>query len=97
MKFEWDEQKNERNIRKHGLDFADAAEIFDLPMLVAADKREHYAEDRFIGIGFLKRRVVVIVFALPDDDIIRVISVRKALRHERERFEQFLKNELGAG
>ena len=35
MKFEWDENKNELNIEKHGLDFEDAAEIFDSPMLIA--------------------------------------------------------------
>ena len=95
MKFEWDEQKNRTNIQKHGFDFADAHEIFDLPMLVAPDPREDYGEVRFIGVGFLRQRVVVIVFAEPEDDTIRVISLRKAFKHERERFAGFLKNDLG--
>ena len=96
MKFEWDEKKNKQNVSKHGFDFADAWEIFELPMLVAADSRRAYGDDRFIGIGFLRQRVVVIVFAQHDDDTIRIISLRKALKHEREKFGEFLRNELGA-
>ena len=53
MQFEWDEQKNQDNIGKHGLDFADAWEIFTAPMLTALDDREDYGEDRWIGIGLL--------------------------------------------
>lgn len=60
MRFEWDEQKNKINIRKHGFDFADAWEIFEAPMLTALDTGEDYNEDRWIGIGFLKERIVVI-------------------------------------
>ncbi|HBB98564.1 MAG TPA: hypothetical protein DC054_24540 [Blastocatellia bacterium] len=97
MKCEWDAQKNRTNIAKHGFDFSDAAEIFDLPMLVAPDTREDYAEQRFVGIGFLRQRIIVVVYAQQDDDTIRTISLRKALRHERERFGQFLRDELGAG
>ena len=47
------------------------------------------------GIGFLRERVIVIVFVERADDTIRIISLRKALKHERERFEEFLRNELG--
>ena len=97
MNFEWDEEKNSENIQKHGLDFADAGEIFDAPMLTSLDTRENYGEDRFIGIGFLRNFIVVVVYAEPVEETIRVISLRKALKHERERFEAALKNELGAG
>jgi len=96
VKFEWDERKNEENIRKHGFDFADAHLIFDLPMLRAIDRRYSYEEDRYVGIGFLKLRVVVVVFVERDNDTIRIISLRKALKHERERFGKFLQDELGA-
>ena len=44
MNFEWDEEKNKENIRKHELDFADAWEIFDALMLTALDTREDYGE-----------------------------------------------------
>jgi len=97
VEFEWDEDKNQANIRKHGFDFANAWEIFELPVLAALDVRANYGEDRFIGIGFIGGRVVVIVYAEPDENTIRIISLRKALKHERERFEEFLRNELGEG
>ena len=96
MKFEWDEEKNKTNIRKHGLDFADAPEIFDGPMLVRLDTRQDYGEDRWIGIGFLRNRVVVVVYVERDDgETIRIISLRKALKYERKQFEQELANRLG--
>lgn len=89
MRFEWDEAKNEENIRKHGLDFADAPDIFDSPMFVREDDREHYGEDRWIGVGTLHGRVVVVVFTeRADGEITRIISLRKALRHERETYEK---------
>jgi uncharacterized protein len=97
VRFVWDAPKNDTNVRKHGLDFADAPRIFDGPMPVARDDREDYSEDRWIGIGFLAMRAVVVVFSEPDAGTIRVISLRKASRHERERFEQHLADRLGAG
>ncbi|HEX8370969.1 MAG TPA: BrnT family toxin, partial [Pyrinomonadaceae bacterium] len=69
-------------------------QIFEAPMLVDMDKREDYDETRFIGVGFLKNIIVVIVFTEPDAERIRVISLRKALKYERERFEEFIRNEL---
>jgi uncharacterized protein len=50
---------------KHALDFANAWQIFDAPMVVDIDNRENYGEIRFIGFGFLKNFVVVIVSANP--------------------------------
>lgn len=95
MKCEWDEAKNEANIRTHGLDFADATALFDAPMLTVLDTRKDYGEARYIGIGFLKNFVAVIVYTKLNDDVIRISSLRKALKHERERFEKTLQNELG--
>jgi uncharacterized DUF497 family protein len=96
VNFEWDEEKNQENTLKHGLDFADAWEIFDAPMITALDTREDYGEDRWIGVGFLKNFVVVVVYT-ESDEVIRLISLRKALKHERTRFEEALKDELGEG
>ena len=53
MKAYWDEAKNKENIRKHGFDFADAAEIFNSPMLAQMDLRKDCGEFRLVGIGFL--------------------------------------------
>ncbi|MEH1925740.1 BrnT family toxin [Nostoc sp.] len=95
MKFEWDQQKNEVNIVKHELDFADAYRIFRLPLRISLDDRQDYGEDRLIGLGMLDGRIVVVVFTELDEETIRIISLRKALPYERKRYEQYLKNELG--
>lgn len=95
MKFEWDERKNQSNLIKHGFDFADASRIFNSPMLIEFDDREDYGEDRWIGIGLLSGRVVVVVYTELEEETVRIISLRKALTHERRRYEQYLQNRLG--
>lgn len=62
MRFEWDEAKREDNIRRHRLDFADVAPVFDGLLLAALDDREDYGETRWCGLGLLGGRVVVVVF-----------------------------------
>ena len=96
MQFEWDEQKNRINIHKHGLDFADAWEIFTMSMFTALDDREDYGEDRWTAIGMIKSRIVVIVYTELDQDTIRIISLRKALSYERKQYEKILRDRLGA-
>jgi uncharacterized DUF497 family protein len=66
-------------------------------MLTALDTKEDYGEDRFIGIGFLKNFVAVVVYTEPQVETIRIISLRKALKHEREKFEQGLRDQLAKG
>lgn len=97
MHFEWDERKRQANIRKHGLDFQDACRMFQLPMLVALDDREDYSEERWIGVGVLNTRVVVVVYTERNGDTIRIISLMKATSHERIKYEQLLRDQLGAG
>jgi len=94
VNFEWDDDKNRENIRKHELDFADAHQIFDAPMLTRIDKRENYGEERFVGIGFLRNFIVVIVYTEPRGETIRVVFLRKALKYERENFERSIRNKL---
>ncbi|CAN7575349.1 BrnA antitoxin family protein [Caballeronia sp. LjRoot29] len=60
MKFEWDEAKNRSNIRKHGIDFTDAVEIFKHTALTAADGREDFGEDRWIAFGWMQLIVAVV-------------------------------------
>ena len=88
MNFEWDEDKNQANIRKHGLDFCDAWQIFQAPLVTDLDLRTDYGEDRWIGIGLLGSRTVVVTFTVRGAETRRIISLRKALRHEREKFEE---------
>ena len=58
-------------------------------MLVQLDTRQDYGEERWIGMGFIQNRVVVVVYSERDNgETIRIISLRKALKYERKRFEE---------
>jgi uncharacterized DUF497 family protein len=95
MQFQWDEEKNKSNQAKHGFDFVDAYRVFESYLLEEIDQREDYGEVRVKGTGVLDGRIVVIVFSEPDEETIRVISLRKALTHERKQYERELKDRLG--
>jgi uncharacterized protein len=88
VQFEWDDEKNEVNIRKHGIDFADVHIMFHAPMLVDIDDRHVYGEERWIGIGPFYMIIAVIVYTERGDDTIRIISARKATKYEQQRYEQ---------
>jgi uncharacterized protein len=94
-RFEWDETKNRSNIRKHGLDFADAVEMFNGPMFVRPDSREDYGEPRWIGSGMINGRLVFTAFTQRSGNTIRIISLRKASREERKEYENAIQNRLG--
>nr|VFK26134.1 MAG: hypothetical protein BECKMB1821G_GA0114241_101831 [Candidatus Kentron sp. MB]VFK35454.1 MAG: hypothetical protein BECKMB1821I_GA0114274_11195 [Candidatus Kentron sp. MB]VFK77398.1 MAG: hypothetical protein BECKMB1821H_GA0114242_11335 [Candidatus Kentron sp. MB] len=66
-------------------------------MLIAIDDRKDYGEDRLIGIGLLQTRVVIVVYTEREEKTIRIISRRKALGHERKRYQQILQDGLGTG
>jgi uncharacterized DUF497 family protein len=89
MKFEWDEAKRSVNLRKHGLDFADAEIVFSGATFTFQDDRFDYEEDRFITLGML-REMVVIIAHTEREEIVRIISMRKATKYEqRIHFESF--------
>lgn len=77
MRFTWDEAKRQSNLAKHGLDFKDAARVFDGPLVLFEDRRRDYGEQRMIGIGLLDFLVVLIVHVESDQEI-RIISMRRA-------------------
>jgi len=88
MQFEWDEDKNRLNIRKHGLDFNDVPKMFQRPMLVLEDDRLIYDESRWIAMGWLDALVGVVVYTERQGDVIRIISARRATEHEVMRYAQ---------
>jgi uncharacterized DUF497 family protein len=96
MEFEWDEKKNTENIHKHGLDFTEAVNIFQNPLLMKLDTRHDYTEERYIGIGTLNGRIIVIIYTKRGNDKIRVISLRKANSREKNIYEKAIKNKLEA-
>jgi len=59
---EWDEDKRLRNIERHGVDFADAALIFDNPVIEAIDDRKDYAEARYRALGHFEDDYFVVVY-----------------------------------
>lgn len=61
MEFEWDENKRLSNISKHGIDFVDATVVFEGETVTVEDDRFIYGEVRFITLGLLESRVVVVV------------------------------------
>ena len=95
MQFQWDPRKNETNIVKHGIDFADAPRLFSVPMRTFLDTREDHGEDRWIGLGMLGNHVVVVAFTEPDEETIRIISIRPALPREQKDYGQYIRQLTG--
>ena len=82
MSIEFDEEKRAATLKARGLDMARAGEVFEGATLTDEDDRRNYGEDRFITIGFLDERMVILVWT-PRNDACRIISMRKA--NEREK------------
>lgn len=83
MRYIWDETKRQTNLKKHGLDFANAEKVFAGPMVLFEDTRQDYGEQRMIGIGLLDVLVVLIVHVESDQEI-RIVSMRKANSDETD-------------
>lgn len=83
MKFEWDEDKRLANIKKHRVDFADVPPMFDGEIVTIEDQHFDYGETRYITFGLLTFRVIVVAHT-DDDDVIRIISARKATKNEEK-------------
>ena len=90
MKFEWDEQKNQINIQKHGISFEDAKAIFEDVRITAVDTRQSYGEIRKISLGTIHGRVCVVVYT-EREGVTRIISTGKANQRERRRYNEFIK------
>ncbi len=92
LEFQWDTNKNETNIKKHGIDFHDVKMMFNYPMLVRLDKRKDYGEERWNGIGMLKNIIGFVAFTEKEDGVIRIISARKADKYESKEYQDEIKN-----
>ncbi len=87
--FEWDEDKNATNIVRHGIDFDNAIRIFDGPTLEKMDDRYDYGEVRMVAIGIARDRELFVVYTWRGEHR-RIISARRANRHERQAYYQTL-------
>ena len=83
MDIEFDPEKRADTLRSRGLDMADAAEIFADAILTVADNRLDYGEERFMTVGYLKGRMVVVIWTMRESSR-RVISLRKANAREQD-------------
>ena len=87
MQYEWDNGKAAENLRKHGVDFADAiAALEDLNRLEELDEQFVYDEERIQVIGMAQGDVLFVIVTLRGEDTCRIISARKATRHEQDRY-----------
>ena len=83
MDFEWDDEKNAENVRKHKIDFADAIRIFDGPVHETVDDRYDYGELRLVSTGLLYGVTCIVVTHTDRNGKTRIISARKADKDER--------------
>ncbi len=97
MAFEWDPIKDKANRQKHGLSFNDAKELFasDADFLEIYDEEHSDEEDRFIAISPIHTGVIVVVYTVLQNDIIRIVSERKATRKEVLLFHKYMGNNNG--
>ena len=93
MKFEWNKEKSLSDFQKHGVSFEEAKEVFDDPFHISKlDHRFDYFEERWITLGSTSKDNILVVanmfFDGNGEEIIRIISARKANEKERKFYEQ---------
>lgn len=89
MKFEWDDEKAQTNLEKHGVSFGEATEVFYDPNALEDYDSEHSEDEaRFFIIGLSSRRLLYVIYAERTGDVVRIISARKADKAESEIYER---------
>ena len=91
MRFTWDERKRWANLRDHGFDFRDAHSVFEGLTYTFEDDRFYFREQRFVTLGFFCGVSVSLVHT-ESPSVIRVISFRRATRHEETIFFESLQD-----
>jgi len=101
MRFEWDPEKSEANLKERGFDFAFAVQIIDSPTLEKRDRRRDYGEVRMVAIGLADEIALTTVFTdrIADDGetVRRIISARRSNRRERKAYQAALDADEGPG
>ena len=88
MVYIWDEAKNRRNIKDHGIAFEDAKRIFESPTVERIDDRFEYGEVRVYAIGLVNGLEITVIYTDCDDDERRIISAWRSEPHERRAYWQ---------
>ena len=84
MEVEWDETKNQTNIRKHGIGFDTARRIFEGTVATSPDRRRDYGEDRHISIGRVEPGALIVVAHTERRGRIRLISAPPGIAEGKE-------------
>jgi uncharacterized protein len=87
--FEWDEEKRLSNIKERGVDFRDAALIFEGPVITQEDMRESYGEQRFRALGMVDNDYYIVAYTWRRSTC-RIISAWKVDEDGRKRYEEIL-------
>jgi uncharacterized DUF497 family protein len=85
-RFEWDDGKARRNLRKHGVSFDEARAVFDDANALVEWDDSDTSEERWATIGLSLGRVLYVVSTERRESVIRIISARRATRHEEDRY-----------
>ena len=89
MEFEWDPDKADRNLKKHGVDFHEAATVFGDPLAVTYYDPDHSDDEvRYLTIGYSTEGRLLVVSHTDRNDHVRIISARTSTRRERKQYEQ---------
>lgn len=89
LRFEWDQKKAAENRAKHRVSFEEAVTVFgDLLGRITDDPRHSEGEERYVLLGLSERQRLLAVMFTERGDVIRLISARKATRHERRDYEE---------
>jgi uncharacterized protein len=86
MRYSWNDDKNRRNIERHGIDFEDAKLIFDGPTVEREDDRFEYGEIRVYAIGLVQGIEVTVIYTDRENDERRIISAWRSEPHERRAY-----------
>jgi hypothetical protein len=87
MRFEFDPTKAASNLKKHGISFADAEGVFYDPLAIHCSDPDAKGEERFVAVGMGSAgEILVVIYALRGEEI-RLISARRATRHEVKDYE----------
>jgi len=93
MRYSWDERKNRRNLKLHGIAFEDAARIFEGPTVERVDDRFDYGERRVYAIGLVSGLEITVIYTDRKSEERRIISAWRAEPHERRHYWKNIEGE----
>lgn len=92
-RFEWDSEKDELNVKKHGFSFAEILDVFDDPFLLTKYDELHSTEieERYFSVGSIGGVIIIAACHTDRNGRIRIISARKAEPKLKEFYNEFIK------